>query len=61
MAENILHDFQDRLTDGVTLVPSGGGVFEISLGDEAIFSKKRLDRFPNENEVEGRLEELLAG
>lgn len=61
MAENILHDFEDRLADGVTLVPRSGGVFEVSLGDRAVYSKKKLDRFPNENEVEGRLEELLAG
>jgi selenoprotein W-related protein len=27
-------------------------VFEITIGDELIFSKKELGRFPEENEVE---------
>jgi selT/selW/selH-like putative selenoprotein len=31
---------------------SGGGVFEISVGDELKFSKKRLGRFPTDDEVE---------
>ena len=44
----------------MTLVPSSGGVFEVNLGDRTIFSKKKLGRFPEENEVEGQLEELLA-
>lgn len=35
----------------VTLIPSGGGVFEIKVADELIFSKKELGRFPNEQEV----------
>ena len=61
MAENILHDFQDQLPNGVTLLPGSGGVFEVILGDQTVFSKKKLDRFPDENEVEGKLEELLAG
>lgn len=35
----------------ITLIPSGGGVFEIKLDDQLIFSKKEKDRFPEENEV----------
>ena len=34
-----------------------GGVFEVSVNDILLFSKKELNRFPNENEVE----ELLEG
>ena len=52
MAENILHDYEAQVTSGVTIVPSSGGVFEVSVGDELIFSKKQLDRFPEENEAE---------
>ena len=60
MAENILHDLDERLTGGVTLVPSSGGVFEVSLRNETIFSKERLGRFPEENEIEDKLEALLG-
>ena len=59
MAENILHDHYDRLPDGVTLVPGEGGVFEVSLGGRTLFSKERTGRFPDENEVEDQLAELL--
>jgi selT/selW/selH-like putative selenoprotein len=31
---------------------SGGGVFEITVGDELKFSKKTLGRFPTDEEVE---------
>jgi selT/selW/selH-like putative selenoprotein len=31
---------------------SGGGVFEITVGDELKFSKKKLGRFPTDEEVE---------
>lgn len=34
-----------------TLVPSGGGVFEITLDGKKIFSKKQLGRFPEGREI----------
>ena len=36
----------------ITLISSGGGVFEICLDDNLIFSKKALSRFPENNEIE---------
>lgn len=33
-------------------MPSSGGVFEIKLDEDLVFSKKELGRFPEENEVE---------
>ncbi len=35
----------------VKLVSSGGGVFEIMLDDQLIFSKKSLNRFPEHGEI----------
>ena len=35
----------------ITLIPSGGGVFEISVDGELIFSKKSLNRFPEKSEI----------
>ncbi len=60
MAENILHDYEEQLPGGVTLLPSSGSIFEVSLNGKNLFSKKRLDRFPNDEEVEGLLEKALA-
>lgn len=38
------------------LVPSGGGVFEVSKDGEEIFSKKQQGRFPEWSEIRRILE-----
>ena len=35
----------------ITLIPSGGGVFEIVFNGQLIFSKKALNRFPEKGEI----------
>lgn len=35
----------------ISLISSGGGVFEISLNGNLIFSKRALNRFPEEGEI----------
>jgi selenoprotein W-related protein len=60
LAESVLHDFDDQLPGGVQIIPSGGGVFEVSLGDEIIFSKKNLGRFPENSEIDDALKQRLA-
>lgn len=35
----------------VTLVPSSGGVFEVTLGGELIYSKKATGDFPEPKQV----------
>ena len=42
------------------MIPGSGGVFEVTLGERTLFSKKQADRFPNENEVEDALEEAMG-
>lgn len=37
----------------VEMIPSGGGVFEVSLDGELVFSKKALKRHANPGEVVG--------
>ena len=41
----------------VELVKSGGGVFEVTVDDRLVFSKKALGRFPETGELRG----LAAG
>ena len=48
------------LPGGVTLIPSTGGVFEVAIGDQTIFSKKATGRFPETDEVETALGKALA-
>jgi selenoprotein W-related protein len=33
------------------MIPSRGGVYEVVVDGDLIFSKKALDRFPDEGEV----------
>lgn len=35
----------------LTLIPSHGGIFELTVNDSLVFSKKALGRFPEKNEV----------
>ncbi len=54
LAENVLHDHAEKL-ESVSLIPSSGGVFEVSLGGELIFSKKEQGRFPQDDEIMSRI------
>jgi len=37
----------------VELIPGSGGVFIVCVDEKQIFSKKELNRFPNEGEIVG--------
>jgi selenoprotein W-related protein len=41
----------------VKLLPSEGGVFEVLVDGNLIYSKKEINRFPEEGEVEGLLDQ----
>jgi selenoprotein W-related protein len=43
----------------LTLVPSGGGVFDVRVGDELIFSKFKAGHFPKPDEVKALMRERL--
>ena len=38
------------------LIKGMGGVFEVKFNNSIIFSKKKINRFPNDNEVEDLIE-----
>ena len=50
MATKLLDKYGEDI-QSLSLIPSSGGVFEISKDSSIIFSKKELGRFPDENEV----------
>jgi selenoprotein W-related protein len=45
-----LDKFESRI-DRITLIPGGGGVFEVEVDGALIFSKKALGRHAEINEV----------
>lgn len=55
----MLHDYYVQLPGGVELIPGTGGIFEVELNGQNIYSKEKTGRFPEENEVESKLEQLL--
>jgi selenoprotein W-related protein len=50
LAETLLHDHDDKIKD-VTLIPSSGGVYEITFGDALIYSKKTTGQFPEPEQI----------
>ena len=54
----MLHDYHDQLR-GVTVAPGETGSFEVFLNRRKIFSKRASDRFPEVNEVEDKIGELM--
>lgn len=47
MASRILSEYKQQI-GGLTLVPSGGGCFELSLDGQLIYSKLKTGEFPDE-------------
>ena len=56
VAQELLHTFEDHL-GGITLVPGGGGQFDLHLDGTLLFSNQSAGRFPEMRE----LRELIAG
>ena len=42
------------------MIPSSGGVFEVDFDGRRIFSKKELNRFPEEDEVQDIIRGLVT-
>lgn len=51
LTDNLLGEHKNKIAE-LKIIPSSDGVFEITIGDKLIFSKKELGRFPEENEIE---------
>jgi selenoprotein W-related protein len=56
LAEELQRAFPGRIHD-IKMIKGRGGVFEVRNGEELIFSKKQLGRFPEPGEVV----DLLSG
>lgn len=59
LARSVLNEHKNTISE-LTLIPSSGGVFEVTLNNKLLFSKKELDRFPEKDEVENIINERLA-
>lgn len=59
MAQELLITFETEL-GGITLVPGTGGIFEVRLNNEIIFSRKEEGRFPESKELKQRVRDRIA-
>lgn len=59
MAQELLTTFEQEL-GGVTLVPGTGGIFEVWVEGELIFSRKQAERFPESKELKQLVRDCIA-
>jgi selenoprotein W-related protein len=59
LAQELLTTFESELK-AVTLAPGTGGVFEVRLDGETIFSRKREERFPEAKELKQLVRDRIA-
>ncbi len=59
MTDELLQEFEPHVASW-TLVPSHGGVFEVSVDGEVIFSKKALGRHAEVDEIRKLLQQHIS-
>ena len=59
LAQELLMTFATSLGE-VALIPGEGGIFEIRLDGEVLFSRKREGRFPEAKEIKQKIRDRVA-
>jgi len=59
LAEKILKEFKQDV-EAMTLIPSGGGRFEVTLDGELVYSKLKEGRFPEYGEVQAHVQKRVG-
>ncbi len=59
LAQELLTTFEQELA-GVTLAPGSGGVFEVRVGEELIFSRQQAGRFAEAAELKRLVRDRVA-
>ena len=59
MAQELLTTFEAELGE-VALVPGTGGVFDVLVDGELIYSRKQEGRFPESSELKQRVRDRIA-
>lgn len=58
-AQELLVTFEDEL-GGVTLIPGTGGVFDVTVDGQTVWSRKAEGRFPEMKELKQRIRDVIA-
>jgi selenoprotein W-related protein len=59
LAQELLSTFDTDLGE-VALVPGTGGIFEVRVNDELVWSRKEQGRFPEAKELKQRVRDRVA-
>ena len=59
MAQELLTTFETEL-GAVTLIPGAGGIFEVRLEGQTLFSRGEQGRFPEAKELKQLVRDLIA-
>jgi selenoprotein W-related protein len=59
LASRVLNEFKQKIT-GLTLIPAGGGCFELTANGELLYSKLKTGQFPNEGELVDLVENRIG-
>jgi selenoprotein W-related protein len=59
LASRVLTEYKQKISN-LTLVPSGGGCFELSANGELLYSKLKTGQFPDEQDIVNMLGKRLA-
>ena len=54
MVDQILTEFEERV-EAITLIPSRGGLFEVIVDDQLVYSKKATGRHAEYDEVAAQI------
>ncbi len=58
MTEKIAHDYKNAFTR-ISLVPSGGGVIEVRVNGQDVYSKKQTGQFPDQDALVAEIGNLV--
>jgi selenoprotein W-related protein len=59
MAQELLTTFEGELGE-IALIPGSGGIFEVRLDGETLYSRKREGRFPESKELKQLVRDRIA-
>lgn len=59
MAQELLTTFEEEIT-ALTLKPGSGGIFEVRVNDNLVWSRKEEGRFPEITELKQRVRDVVA-